>query len=330
MLKFLISLSLTLVSLNAFGIQSCVIKNGHGEIKVFESDGTKYSIGGGNILVINKTDSRSHHVDVYSATGKYVATGQTSKKYADPICESINPVDILDSINKSHFYERITGDLSPENCPPNQEEESVPKVRPRARPKRVVAPPADANLYRSIGAIIGQKPFNRRCNQLFINKEGKLGEAGREIIDAVQKHASKCLYNDLNVSSICPNYRSFNNTQKDAFWVYAFASVAQFESSCNPAVDAQGTNDVADGLFQMEYSFRQRKAAGRSRELCKTAGPHPSQDIKFQAQCSISILRDTNCKFGWPLDGRKGYWHLLRSNSSFKIGNTMKKFPGCN
>ena len=187
------------------------------------------------------------------------------------------------------------------------------------------------NLYRKIGKVIGE--FNTKCNQLFISKDGGLGEAGREIRDAVQNHGSQCLYNDIDVSSVCPNYRSFNLKEKDAFWVYAFASIAHKESSCLPSnQNPNGTNDVADGLFQMEFSYTARRSAGRDPDLCKTSGPHPSGDIKFQAQCSISVLRDTNCRLGWPLDGPHGYWHLLRSNAKSKNGtivDLIKKFPGC-
>jgi hypothetical protein len=326
-LKYLFLLVLSFTATQVHSLESCVVKEGVGEIKVVEKNGTEYSIGAGNYLLINKKDSWSYHVEVYSKNGQFVAAGQTSIQYADPSCEKVNPFEIVQSINGSHFYKKITKSLPPENCPPPSTE--VPNTRPKVRPPEPVVSLPVTDLNKQVGALIAKAPFNKRCNQLFINTKGEVGVAGQEIIKAVQNHASQCLYNDLDVSSICPKYKNFSTAQKDSFWVYAFASVAQFESSCNPTADAAGTNDVADGLFQMEYSWKQRRSAGRDRKLCKASGPYDSQDIKFQAECSISILRDTNCKFGWPLDGRKGYWHLLRSNSSFKIGKTMMNFPGC-
>lgn len=187
---------------------------------------------------------------------------------------------------------------------------------------------ASIALRKQVGGLVAHKSFNRMC-KTFINSNGDLGRAGNEVVRAVNNYASSCMNTKLDVSNVCPNFKKFTQGEKDLFWVYVFASIAQHESSCDAGESARGVNDKADGLFQMEYSFSQRRDAGRDRNLCKTRGPHDSQDIRFQTECSVSIIRDINCKYGKPLDWKKGYWHLLRNNSSFGIGKKIRKFPGC-
>lgn len=297
---------------------------GSRSITVEDSD-SRYTIGPGHYLKVIAENSWAYTVEVYGQNGTLLAVGQTAIPIMTGEAERVDAVHVITNIGEEAGRAIFV-------CPPPDVAHGRGQITP-VQGNDGTGPlnsGADIeNLKRRLGAIIAGDDYNRRCGDLFFNTEGEIGEAGREIISAVQEHASQCLYNQLDVSSVCPNYRSFTPEQKDLFWAFGFAGVAQHESSCNPDEDAQGVNDVADGLFQMEFSWAQRRSAGRDRELCVAYRPGTdSQNIRFQAQCSISILRDIHCEqYQLPLNSRHGYWHLLRGEGA--IVDKWKQFPGC-
>lgn len=180
------------------------------------------------------------------------------------------------------------------------------------------------------GAILQQREFSRGCSNMFIKPNGDLGRGGKAVLDAVRAHGGRCFYDGgIDVSSLCPRFGTFTREEKEVFWVFVFASIAHHESSCIETRQARGVNGLADGLFQMEYGRTHRANAGRNPNLCKTRTGVNTQDLTFQAECSVSILKDTNCKYGKSLDWNQGYWHLLRRKTSFGIGKKILKFKGC-
>ncbi|MES2769210.1 MAG: hypothetical protein V4596_08695 [Bdellovibrionota bacterium] len=187
--------------------------------------------------------------------------------------------------------------------------------------------------------------FNAMCSA-FIQKNGELGPLGKKFIQAMKKVGWQ--YFDggplsIDYSSVCPNYKNFSNAKKEYLQAWFGASMAQEESSCNPNESAKGANDIADGLFQMEFSAQQRKAAGRNPKFCPHTGID-SKDITFQMECTASILKDINAKQNRGLTYRSGYWDKLRGTNvwTWTRKKTGKKhtvvpeiswhimdFPGC-
>lgn len=169
------------------------------------------------------------------------------------------------------------------------------------------------------GRRLGRE-FHASCNK-FISSDG-LGEWGRYMVAAAKKIAPKCFYDDNIFDGVCPGYRNMSEERQNAFIAILFASIAEEESSCRPWAQAQGTNDLADGLFQLEYSARQRRRAGRNERWCKTNQGVDSQSLTFQSECAVSIIEDTVCARNRSITTGNGYWQKLRNNR--KITQILK------
>ncbi len=179
--------------------------------------------------------------------------------------------------------------------------------------------------------------FNAKCSN-FINRDG-LGPWGRTMISAVDRVAPECFYDSNVFRDLCPNFnpkqgsgiRALNKSQKQAFIALVFATMGQYEATCSPMARAQGVNDIADGMFQLEHSARQRRKAGRNTQWCHTRGKTDKRGWKFQSECSVSIIEDTICKKGRKITSGSGYWEKLRGNRAItkKIRSTAKKWGLC-
>lgn len=165
------------------------------------------------------------------------------------------------------------------------------------------------------------RSFHASCNK-FISEDG-LGEWGRHMVAAAKKIAPRCFYNDNVFDSVCPGYRSMNEERQNAFIALLFASIAEVESDCRPWAQAQGTNDLADGLFQLEYSARQRRRAGRNERWCRTTQAVDSQSLTFQSECAVSTIEDAVCARNLSITNSDGYWQKLRGNR--EITQILKK-----
>lgn len=168
-----------------------------------------------------------------------------------------------------------------------------------------------------------------RCDN-FINSRGELGTYGTALIEAIERVNPDCFYSTARFSRVlCPNFNSFGQTTKRRFIAFLFGSIAHYESSCNPRAQAQGVNDTADGLFQLEYSRNQRRNAGRDRVFCATDRGVNTQDITFQMECSASIFVDGYCERNSAVPGDTNwYWQKLNSPSG-RITRMAQRFPGC-
>ena len=173
--------------------------------------------------------------------------------------------------------------------------------------------------------------FHPACSR-FINRDG-LGELGRMMVASAQKIAPDCFYNNRQIfADFCPNYRSLSESRKNALIALVFAAIAEQESDCNAsAQNPNGTNDIADGLFQLEYSRSQREDAGRNRQWCSTDRPVNSQSYTFQSECAVSIVEDTICSRNRKLNWRRGYWDELRRNGRITrlIKNEIARWNLC-
>ena len=154
--------------------------------------------------------------------------------------------------------------------------------------------------------------FDRRCST-FIGPKG-WGEWGRHLDRAANKVAHRCFYDRNMFGSLCPNYKALSTKDKNAVIALVGASIATVESNCNPHVRAQGTNDLAVGMFQMENSASVRARAGRDEQWCRTKQNINAYSPEFQTECSVSIIDDRICTLGAYIFDASGYWQKLRHN----------------
>ncbi len=183
--------------------------------------------------------------------------------------------------------------------------------------------------------------YNNACKK-FIDPDSpsNLGSWGKEIFSSFdivfENELQYCLEGNLNpnsrfpdTSDICPNYEYFTTNLKKVFWVWVFANIAQAETSCGTLIRAQGINDLAFGMFQLENSYQARRRAGRDPLFCGTRGPVMNDEFlskEFQVQCSLSILKDTSCHLDYF------YWQKMRESEGSRgwIWEKSRTFPLCN
>ncbi len=171
--------------------------------------------------------------------------------------------------------------------------------------------------------------FNSACRR-FIDGNGEPGAYGQVVLQAIRQIAPDCFFQQMEVGDLCPPYANFNQEQKEHFWLWVMASLAQDESSCNSRVTAAATNGQAVGLFQLEQSVALRRASARDPQLCRTSGRTETTQIGFQAECAVSIFRDHHCKpSANRLVYRGSYWQQLRRPSGGRVGALIRLNPMC-
>jgi hypothetical protein len=189
--------------------------------------------------------------------------------------------------------------------------------------------------------------FSSLCSE-FIDSEGNYGETGLMMYEAMQQvertnrgvaadgslNPGGCSFkNNFDFGRACPNYQYMNGMQKDHVWVWLWASIAQAESSCDPAKDAEGIfnevlgrNNLADGLFGLEYSADTRRVAGRDPRFCPHVAESDSKNLFFQSRCAVSIMYDRFCNSS--VVNADSYWEQLRS-SQREVTQLMQRHPLC-
>ncbi len=181
------------------------------------------------------------------------------------------------------------------------------------------------------GASIPMSRLASACTA-FISSSGAMGPWGEALISAFERVGTDCMYEQANWSAICPGFTNMSNAQKRQLIVYAFAAVADAESTCRPSAQAQGTTDLAVGLFQLENSWRQRNDADRH-ELCSPNAPVAEpKAISFQMQCAAGTFYDYHCNRSddrYTRVGNGGYWQKWRRPNR-AISRDISHFPGCN
>lgn len=169
--------------------------------------------------------------------------------------------------------------------------------------------------------------YNSKCFR-FIEESGEIGDFGKKILKAIEDVDPKCFYNDIDISSLCPSFDSFVQKQKEHFWVWAFASIAQKESSCIKTTKVWGVHDFAVGYFQLEDSKSRRRTSERDQKFCRTDKAVDSFNDEFQAECAVSILRDQHCSVNIPVPSSDSYWQRFRTQNG-AISKLINAYPGC-
>lgn len=212
--------------------------------------------------------------------------------------------------------------------------------RPRPRPALPTdgnnSAPEPSSVSLSILAYDTEDQAPRSCER-FIKPDGSFGEYGERMVEAMRSVGADCFLEKTDFSYLCPKFDTFRPERKYQFLVFMFASLAAFESSCNPSARARfepgRNNDIPDGLFQLEYSGAQRRAAGRSPEFCAPGQPIDTQGIDFQMECTASIFAKSYCGTGHaPGDTRNGYWEKLKrpkGGGEREVTQLVKRFPYC-
>jgi hypothetical protein len=162
----------------------------------------------------------------------------------------------------------------------------------------------------------------------FMDSDGNFGPWGRQMIQIINRQAPDCIYNQLDMSELCPNYKNFPKEKKDQLMMWMFLNLSMDEASCNPKAVGEGTNDIADGLFQMERTYQARAGAERDPRYCATDHGVDSFDLKFQFECTISTLDQRYCKKGRKINSKDGYWQELNQKTRW-VARQVMKFPGC-
>ncbi len=189
--------------------------------------------------------------------------------------------------------------------------------------------------------------FSPLCEE-FITKDGDYGETGILMIEAMQKIENTklgrkpdgtfakegCRFNDsFDFGRACPNFKYMSPLQKQHVWVWVWASIAQAESSCDPAKEAKGIYNevlgrynIADGLFGLEYAADTRAVAGRDAAYCPHKPEEDSKNLFFQTRCAASILYDNQC--GEGVINSDSYWEKARTNQR-QISLLIQRHPLC-
>lgn len=189
---------------------------------------------------------------------------------------------------------------------------------PRQPPKEV----QDKMLF---PRLADRRWFNSRCDN-FMDGNGNLGDWGRMVKTAINEINPGCIYNDMNMAALCPNFSKMSQKDKEYFMIYLFSTMGQKESSCRPWKPADPSvdnpNGLAIGLTQVEADPEVRKKQGRDPRYCPHH-PIDNFDPRFQIFCAVSILSDTQCQGKGrakrsstkPLIGGHSYWHGLLSTT---------------
>ncbi|MEO0335247.1 MAG: hypothetical protein AAF202_02565 [Pseudomonadota bacterium] len=161
-----------------------------------------------------------------------------------------------------------------------------------------------------------------------VRSNGEPGQVGLQVLAAMRQHGD-CYFNSGMTphASVCGGFAGFNAQQKANFWVYTFAAIAKDRSNCTEQRSSR--NGKFDGIFNLPYSWRDRRDQGMDPLHCSTSGPANSRDLGFQANCAVATLARDSCNFGARVGSGTSYWdNLQQSNGS--ISNILKRFPGCN
>lgn len=188
--------------------------------------------------------------------------------------------------------------------------------------------------------------FASSCRS-FIDQTGHLGPRGRKVLDAISKAGKDWFYGGpdccktkmrawdpysarqvsvipkpIDVSAVCPKFNTFSQKQKEYFWVWTFAAMANDESTCGMRSD-NPRNPNTCGLMQLE----KRRKRNRDPVLCNPSANCRTNET-FQMECSASILRDFAMRFNFSLTAGGSYWEKLRGNKS--VARHIRLYPGCN
>lgn len=191
--------------------------------------------------------------------------------------------------------------------------------------------------------------FNPACNS-FIQSNGSYGPWGKLIVDYINgsQRRKSDFFDDaiLGMESAprtCPNWGRLSDDAKMKFWVWMMASIAQVESSCDPAsVNTGRVPNPADrprGLFQLNtLNTRASPRSWRGDNCDFPSGPTATANPTNNVKCAIGIMYEyVKSPRGQYSSQRKifptnSYWEKLRTNHSSSggpIGKLIRQYPPC-
>lgn len=191
-----------------------------------------------------------------------------------------------------------------------------------------------------------EKPMNAACDQ-YISKDGKsVGQKGKQLQELFKGKAAEALLGDdagnkKGMDKACPGYGAFDEEQRKNFWTWAFATIANQESSCGTDSSSMkgmaGSNGTVIGEFQLNKELSGRNWRGKSWGG-KACAAKDVTNFKENAACAVDIMTD---QFMGVYDKKNpgltgnSYWQEIKTNTSpsretnSPILKNMKKFPGC-
>lgn len=154
-----------------------------------------------------------------------------------------------------------------------------------------------------------------------MNKNQIQGSIGVYISQVFSAHSAKLphLLQGGKINSICPKYPSLSLMQKSQLWTLILATIAHFESSCNPTVPNKGPNGIAYGYYQL-HKGKENTYDGNA-QLCAV---NASGDPKLASKCTLSMLEKQFVKENGILFSPKSYWDVLRPNGRSKKASLIR------
>lgn len=174
----------------------------------------------------------------------------------------------------------------------------------------------DQAVAASVGAKMSSS-FGQGCSQ-FMNKQGQLGPWGHTTLANIRENNASFGTEPgsrypSDITGLCPKYGSMDKTQREYFWVWVFASMAENESSCRTTKDTnvKAAYGTAYGIFQLEY--KNNRCPG------STNLNDPDQNIscavrQLGKELSVRPTLRSSCSATCPRSGT--YWGTLRSDTN--------------
>lgn len=139
----------------------------------------------------------------------------------------------------------------------------------------------------------------------FITETGALGPWGSFIASKIGPETHPYLFKPAkDMAKVCPKFKTMSDSEKERFWIWLVAAVANNESSCIEKVKAKGVNGAtAAGLMQMhlgkEYVYKCKRGIN-------------SLNARDNLECGITILNNDIRRTGSVFPVKGNYYDTLR------------------
>jgi hypothetical protein len=161
--------------------------------------------------------------------------------------------------------------------------------------------------------IPDHKNWSAQCNN-FIDSQGNINSWGQTVINAVNRYPEYLNSITQDMQKYCPNFSSFNKSEKENFWVWFIASMAMRESSCNPDTKAKGPNGTAAGLLQLHLN----KEYAYHKDCKSTHALNPHENLS----CGSAMFDTQLIRYNRMFLAHGSYWEVLQTDNS---GNGVRK-----
>lgn len=141
--------------------------------------------------------------------------------------------------------------------------------------------------------------------QNFISKDGALGPWGSFIASTISPSTHPSFFKaSSDMDKLCPKFKNMKDAEKERFWVWLVAAVANNESSCNEKVKAKGVRGAtAAGLMQMhlgkEYLYGCKRGIN-------------SLSARDNLECGLTVLNNDIKRTGKVFAPKNNYFDTLR------------------